>query len=119
MSVVYLLKIKKQQNMKKVIFIVAGAMLTLTTMAQITTTPTKKQIDSKDIRKDIREKRSDKRQLKADIKDGDKAAAKGEVREIKADNKEIRQDAKTLKSEGVKHPFRRADKQIHKINKHH
>ena len=106
--------------MKKVIFIIAGAMFTLTTMAQTTTpVPTQKQIDSKDLRKDIREKRADKRELKADVKAKDKAAAKAELKEIKTDNKDIHQDAKTLKAEGVKHPVKRAEKQIHVINKHH
>ncbi|MBC7722974.1 MAG: hypothetical protein H7068_13180 [Pedobacter sp.] len=105
--------------MKKVIFIIAGAMFTLTTMAQTTTPiPTQKQIDSKDLRKDIREKRADKRELKADIKAKNKVAAKAEVKEIKADNKDIHQDTKNLKAEGVKHPINRAEKQIHTINKH-
>ena len=107
--------------MKKVMFIIAGAMLTLSTMAQTTTpaVPTKKQADSKDIRKDIREKRADERELRADVKAKDKKAAKAEAKEIKADNKDIRQDAKNLKAEGVKHPIKRAENQIHTINKHH
>ena len=35
-------------------------------------------------------------------------------KDIKADKKDIASDAKTLKSEGVKHPVKRAERQIKK-----
>jgi hypothetical protein len=109
-------KINKITTMKKVIFIIAGVMFTLTTMAQTSTTI---KSDMKDLRKDIREKNATKRDVTSDIKARDKAAAKASIQELKADRKEIKKDAIALKAQGVNHPVKKAHKQMHKIKKHH
>jgi hypothetical protein len=96
--------------MKKVFFLLIGATLTIGAMAQDST----RKAGMKDLRKDIRDKRADKVARAADIKAGDKTAAKAETADIKADKKDIQGDKKTLQSEGVKHPIRRADRQIRK-----
>ncbi len=98
--------------MKKLLFVCLCAMITFGAAAQDST----RKAGMKDMRKDIRDLKKDKKERAADIKAGDKDAAKLETGDIKADKKDIASDAKTLKSEGVKHPVRRAEKQI---KKHH
>ena len=106
--------------MKKVILTLLVAMLTAGAFAQ-TTTPAKtdKQNDMKDLRKDVRDTRHDKRLKAYELKHGDKAEAKAETKDIKADNKDIKGDVKDLKQDGVKHPLKRADRQIHRQNMRH
>jgi Ni/Co efflux regulator RcnB len=106
--------------MKKVILTLLVAMLTAGAFAQ-TTTPatTDKQKDMKDLRKDVRDTRHDKRLKAYELKHGDKTEAKAETKDIKADNKDIKGDVKDLKQDGVKHPLKRADRQIHRQNVRH
>lgn len=107
--------------MKKVIFTLIAAMLTGATFAQ-TTTPqastdaTGKHKDMKDLRKDVRDVRHDKKLRNYELKHHDKAEAKAETKDIHQDKKDIGGDVKNLKQEGVKHPLKRADRQIHRQN---
>lgn len=98
--------------MKKIFFLLIGATLTIGAMAQ----DSARKAGMKDMRKDIRDVRADKSARAADIAAGNKAAAKAETKDIKADKKDIQSDKKTLQREGVKHPIRRAKKQIHNAN---
>ena len=43
---------------------------------------------------------------------------KAETKDIKADKKNIAGDTKDLKNDGVKHPVKRAHRQIHRQNVH-
>lgn len=74
---------------------------------------TDKKQDMKDVRTDIRDVRKDKKERMADVKSGNKQGAIAETKDIKADKQDIRKDAKDLKADGVKHPIRRARRQIH------
>ncbi|MDP4285798.1 MAG: hypothetical protein Q8891_15380 [Bacteroidota bacterium] len=106
--------------MKKVILTLLVAMLTAGAFAQ-TTTPapaTDKKKDMKDLRKDVRDTRHDKRQRTHDLKEGDKAAARAETKDIRSDKKDIAANTKDLKKDGVKHPIKRAHRQIHRQNVH-
>lgn len=106
--------------MKKAILTLFVGLLTAGAFAQTTTQAnTDKKKDMKDLRKDVRDVRQDKRQRTYDLKHGDKALAKAETKDVKADKKDIKGDAKDLKKDGVKHPLKRADKQIHRQNMHH
>jgi hypothetical protein len=106
--------------MKKLAVMMLASLLTAGAFAQTTPTPatTDKKQDMKDIRHDIRDERHDKRERAADVKAGDKAAAKAETKDIHADKKDIKADAKDAKADGVKHPVRRARRQIHRQNHH-
>jgi Ni/Co efflux regulator RcnB len=106
--------------MKKVIFTLLVAMLTAGAFAQ-TATPatTDKQKDMKDLRKDVRDTRHDKRLKAYELKHGDKTEAKAETKDIKADKKDTKAEVKDLKEDGVKHPLKRADRQIHRQNVRH
>lgn len=72
--------------------------------------------DMKDMRHDIRDKRHDERLRRYELKHHDYAEAKKETKDIRADNKDIRGDAKDLKGDGIKHPVKRADRQIYRRN---
>ena len=109
-------KQKTTQIMKKLTVMMLATLLTAGAFAQ--TTPSDKKQDMKDLRKDVRDERQDKRERAKDIKEGDKAAAKAETKDIRADKKDIKSDAKDLKKDGVKHPVRRAKRQIHRQNHH-
>src|SRR5215831_17801479 len=101
--------------MKKLVFLAIAAMLSIGAFAQTpTTSSSDKKQDMKDLRKDIKDVRKDKKERKEDLKEGDKAGAKEETKDIRADKKDIKADAKDLKKDGVKHPIRRAKRQIHK-----
>lgn len=105
--------------MKKIIFAsIASLLFSVCTMAQTTTPPvTDKQADMKDLRKDVRDIKKDKALRHKELKEGDKAAAKEITEEIKADKKDIKHDVKDLKADGVKHPVKRAEKQIRKAGR--
>jgi hypothetical protein len=108
--------------MKKTILTLFIGLLTAGVFAQTTTpTPasTDKHNDMKDLKKDVRDVRHDKKVRAYEVKHHDKAEAKAETKDIKADNKDINGDVKDLKKDGVKHPLKRADKQIHRQNMHH
>lgn len=108
--------------MKKVILTMCVGLFTAGAFAQ-TTAPTiaaaDKHQDMKDLRKDVRDERHDQKLKTYELKHGDKAEAKAETKDIKADKKDIHGDVKDLKGDGVKHPLKRADRQIHRQNMHH
>jgi Ni/Co efflux regulator RcnB len=108
--------------MKKVILTLCVGLFTAAAFAQTTTPATaaadKKQ-DMKDLRKDVRDERHDKQLKTYEVKHGDKAEAKAETKNIKADKKDINGDVKDLRGDGVKHPLKHADRQIHRQNMHH
>jgi hypothetical protein len=108
--------------MKKVILTLFAGLLTAGTFAQ-TTTPTTasadKHKDMKDLRKDVRDERHDKKLKTYELKHHDKVEAKAEAKDIKGDKKDINGDVKDLKHDGVKHPLKRANKQIHRQHIHH
>ena len=101
--------------MKKLLFLILGAGLTMTTMAQtkvISKTPEKAEI-----KHDIKVKRAHKKEViknlaKLKIK---KAGKEQDV--VNAKRKEIHQDTKDLRAVGVKHPAHEAKKEIRKEKK--
>ena len=101
--------------MKKVTLIFAGTLLTVITFAQQPVATERKE-GMKDLRKDIRKERQEKRERNADLREGKFGAARQETKEIRAEKRDIKEDAKELKEEGVKHPIKRADRQIHRQN---
>ena len=107
--------------MKKLTLTVLTGMLAMGAFAQTTATTaqTDKTQGMKDVRKDTRDIRHDKGIRHYEMKHGDKAEAKAETRDIKADKKDRAADAKNLKKDGIKHPVKRADKQIHRENERH
>ena len=109
--------------MKKTILTLFVGLLTAGAFAQTTVPATAaskdKHNDMKDLRKDVRDEHHDRKLHTYDVKHHDKAEAKAETKDIKADKKDIHGDAKDLKSDGVKHPLKRADKQIHRQHLHH
>jgi hypothetical protein len=105
--------------MKKTILTLFVGLLTAGAFAQTTTPATDKQKDMKDLKSDVRDVRHDKKERAADRKNGDVADAKAETKDIKADKKDMKGDVKDLKEDGVKHPLKKADRQIHHTNVHH
>ena len=101
--------------MKKIAMFAVAALFSAVSFAQTSTPPTvnpdKKQ-DMKDLRKDVKDVRKDEKQRREELKEGDKAGAKQITKEIKKDKRDIHHDARDLKEDGVKHPIRRADRQI-------
>ena len=104
--------------MKKLVFIAIALFLTGAAFSQTTTPPiTDKKNDMKDIRHDIRDVRKDERQRREELREGDKREAKQLTRDIRKDKKDIAGDRRDLRQDGVKHPIRRADRQIYRRNK--
>lgn len=103
--------------MKK-LFLLGFLAVSSTCLFAQTTPPDKKQ-DMKEVRTDVVDLKKDEVARKADLKAGDKAAAKAVTTDIRADKKELGADVKNAKQEGIKHPIHRAKRQIHKhIRKH-
>ncbi len=102
--------------MKKVIVTLFMGLLTAGAFAQTASPATDKQKDMKELKTDVRDVRHDKKERAADRKNGDVAEAKAETKDIKADKKDTKGDAKDLRKDGVKHPVKRADRQIHHAN---
>ena len=100
-------------NMKKLLMAAFFTAVTMGAFAQ-TATPANadKKQDMKDVRHDIRDVNKDKKLRNADLKAGDKVAARAETKDINADKKDIKGDAKDLRHDGVKHPIKRAHRQI-------
>jgi hypothetical protein len=96
--------------MKKLLIVLLCAGIASGIHAQDST----KKAGMKDLRKDIRDVKKDKTARAADLKAGDKTAAAAETQDIKSDKKDIASDAKSLKAQGVKHPVKRAERQIKK-----
>nr|WP_294898101.1 hypothetical protein [uncultured Pedobacter sp.] len=108
--------------MKKVIVTLMVGLFSAAAFAQTTTPATAdKKKDMTDLRKDIKDERHDKQLRKYEVKHGDKTEAKAETKDINADKKGINSDVKGLKKDGIKHPEKRAVKQIHKqhVNRKH
>lgn len=95
-----------------VIFAQTPSQTPTTASPQTPTIKTEKQQDMKDLRHDIRSDRKERIIRKHDVKTGNTLGAKDATRDIKADNKDIASDRKELRSEGVKHPVRRAHREI-------
>lgn len=100
--------------MKKITLTLLIAFLTAGVFAQTTTPSSDKKQDMKDMRKDIKDVRHDKAVRNRELKNGHPIAAKNETKDIRADKKDIHSDAKDLKQDGVKHPVKRAKRQIHR-----
>jgi Ni/Co efflux regulator RcnB len=105
--------------MKKIVLSLAIAFCTAAAFAQTTHPGVEKKQGMKDMRKDIKDVRHDKVVRHHELKNGHVVAAHHTTKDIRADKKDIHHDTKTLKAEGVKHPVRRADRQIHRqhVNK--
>lgn len=107
--------------MKKQILTAAAVLFAVAAFAQAprqtsAAAPRDKRNDMKDMRHDIRDKRHDQRLRHYELKHHDYAEAKKETKDIRADNKDIHGDTKDLKRDGVKHPVKRADRQINRRN---
>ena len=94
--------------MKKVLFLFVFSTLSFFAMSQTS----EKKVEMKDVRKDLKEIKKEKKDRNADLKAGKIADAAKDSKEIKKDKKDVAKDAKDLKKEGVKHPIKRAEKQI-------
>ncbi len=107
--------------MKKMILASLTALIfSLSAMAQTATPPASdKKEGMKELRKDLRNVHRDKAHRRHEIKEGDKANAKEITQDIRADKKDIREDAKDLRADGVKHPVKRAEKQILRARRNH
>lgn len=107
--------------MKKIILASLSALVfSLSAMAQTATPPASdKKEDMKELRKDIRDVHKDKAHRRHEIKEGDKASAKEITKDIRADKKDIREDANDLRADGVKHPVKKAEKQILRARRNH
>ncbi|GHU74929.1 hypothetical protein FACS189461_0160 [Spirochaetia bacterium] len=112
--------------MKKTVFLLtSGLFFTIAAMAQTgatTSTPTQNpavKSGMKDMRHDVRDIRKDKRQRAEALENGNKAKANALGKDIRSDKKDMNQDRKQLQAEGVKHPVKRADRQIHRQNMTH
>ncbi len=105
--------------MKKLLFVsIASFVFSMGAIAQSTTPPaSEKKAAMKDLRKDVRGVHKDKAVLKNEVKEGDKEAAKALKKDINSDRKDIKQDAKYLKADGVKHPVKRAARQMRRARK--
>lgn len=97
--------------MKKSI-IVAALFLATTIGMNAQTQPAPVKEGMKEMRHDVKQKRQDKRERKEALATGNQAAAQAEKKEIRSDKKEINADRKDLKAQGVKHPEKKAKKQI-------
>ena len=101
--------------MKKLLFLVLGIGIVMTTMAQ--TKVISKKPEEKDIKQDIKVKHAYK---KAAIKDLTKLKIKKAGKEqdvVNAQRKDIHKDTKELRAVGVKHPQHEAKKAIRKEKK--
>lgn len=105
--------------MKKLLFASMTILVfSMGAMAQSTTPQTSEKKEAmKDLRKDIRGMHKDRMALKNEIKEGDIEAAKALKKDINHGRNDIRQDARDLKEDGVKHPVKRAARQIHRVRK--
>ncbi|MHB1921416.1 MAG: hypothetical protein ACYCOO_04195 [Chitinophagaceae bacterium] len=106
------------KNLKK---LALTALATIFAVAAFAQTPEHQDVkkDSKDMRNDIREVRKDRRERNYDLKHGKVKAAQKEQMEIKRENKDIHSDMTDMKHDGVKHPIKRAQGQIHHQNERH
>ena len=100
--------LNKPLIMKKVLFLFVFSTLSVFAMSQTS----EKKVEMKDVRKDLKEIKKEKKERNADLKAGKIADAVKDTKEIKKDKKDVAKDAKDLKKEGVKHPIKRAEKQI-------
>lgn len=105
LTIITHLKIK---TMKKILFVMLCAGLTFGAMAQ----DSARKAGMKDMRKDLKDINKDKKERAADLKAGNKTAAAAETKDIRSDKKDVAKDARKLKKEGIKHPVKRAQKQI-------
>ncbi|MBC7720988.1 MAG: hypothetical protein H7068_03140 [Pedobacter sp.] len=95
--------------MKKVMFLLLGTAITLTTMAQ--TTPTKKAAEKAMVTdvKDLKAERNERNTKIAHLK---LKSAKHDQREINADRKHLHANKKHLKNKGVKTPVEDAKAKV-------
>jgi hypothetical protein len=99
--------------MKKLIFMLAGVMLTAAAMAQ---TPEKKQEikkeEMKDLHKDVIEKRHERKAMGKAVAHGRVKKAVTKRKYVRADKRHINADAKRLERHGVRHPVAKVKHQI-------
>ncbi len=100
--------LNKTLIMKKVLFLFVFSALSFCAMSQTS----EKKVEMKDVRKDLKDIKKERKDRNADLKAGNTADAAKDSKEIKKDKKDLAKDAKGLKKEGVKHPIKRAEKQI-------
>lgn len=98
--------------MKKLILASAIALFAMSSFAQLPVQNPDRRKDMKDMRKDMRSVRTDKMQRRQEIREGDKAEAKQLTKDIRTDKRDMRRDSRDLKGDGVKHPYKRAARQI-------
>lgn len=105
----------KIYSMKKLLFLILGAGLTMTTMAQ--TKVISKVPEKNEIKHDIKVKRAHKKEAIKNLAQLKIKKAGKEQDVVNAKRKEIHEDAKDLRAVGVKHPTRDAKKEIRKEKK--
>ena len=101
--------------MKKSIFVFAMALcISLSTNAQNAQISShEKKDDLKELRKNLRDLEKDKFLVRKEFKEGDISEVKDLRKDINADRKEIKRDVRDLKAEGVKHPIKKVERQVH------
>jgi len=95
----------KFKSMKKLMFILIAAVLSVGAMAQSAV-----EKNQKDIKKDAREVRAERRQRNRLIMHGKFRKASREQKEVNIDRKGMNADKKELKIQGVKDPVKDAKK---------
>ena len=108
--------------MKKIIICSAAALvMTVSIKAQTTNTinQTSTEVNEgmKDLRGELRDVKKDKHKLRNKLKKGDYTGAKEIGKDIRSDKREIHQGVLAQKDDGVKHPVRHADRQMHRAHK--
>lgn len=100
--------------MKKIILSLAIAFCTAGAFAQTTHPKADQKKDMKDMRKDVKDMRTDKAIRHRELKNGHIVAAHHTTRDMRADKRDMHRNTRDLKADGVKHPVKRADRQIHR-----
>ncbi len=97
--------------MKKIMFLLIGATMALTTLSAQTTTPTKKAAE-KDMRKDVVELKQERKERNNKIAKVQFRKAGHDQREINKDRKHLNANKKHLKNKGSKDPVKKAKDQV-------
>jgi hypothetical protein len=95
--------------MKKILILLLGFTVSAAAIAQ--TNPVKK-AEMKDLRTDVREKKTAKHQVNKDLSHVKVKKAVRDHKEVAEENKDMRKDSKRLKRQGVEHPVAKAKRQV-------
>jgi hypothetical protein len=95
--------------MKKVLFLLLGISLTIGAFAQ---TDPKKKEEMKNLKTDVREKKTSKHTVNKDLSHAKFKKATQDHKAVKAENKDISKNSNRLKKQGVDHSVAKAKRQV-------